>query len=568
MARVADRAGAQHASEKAGVAAQHGGRGAPAAKKVEALQRLRAKWQAFMTHESRVRRMTAALAPQPPQPALSSPGDRAFALASDMPFVQPEVISSVNGVLTTTLEVKYGDNMIGSDPVHLRSYNGKLVGPTLAIKPGDTLRITLKNSLPPEPDATDDHNTLHSFSTTNLHTHGLHVSPVGNSDNVLLEIAPGQTQEYEIKVPTDHPAGTFWYHAHHHGSTAANVGSGMSGALIVQGGLDTVAGIAGRVDRVLVLQQIPYYNKDLPAGVIEEEYADQLFGPGDWQALGRFTTVNGVKLPVIQMTPGEIQRWRLIDSGFRERITLQLQLAKADQGTPPSILPLNEIASDGLPLGRIKSSDVVTLWPGYRSDVLVKAPNTPGAEYLLIDLPTAPDESLNGTAEDRKHIARLVIKGDVDPTPGHLPTNDVLKPWRLPSIDPSTVNGQQTATYGILTSSGLQFTIDGKPFSDDNVRSLKLNNVDEWTVTSHNQVGPVSHPFHIHVNPFEVFSILNAQGVETLNEPTWKDTIILNEGWLVKFRTRYIEFTGKFVQHCHILDHEDQGMMQLIEIVP
>jgi FtsP/CotA-like multicopper oxidase with cupredoxin domain len=200
--------------------------------------------------------------------------------------------------------------------------------------------------------------------------------------------------------------------------------------------------------------------------------------------------------------------------------------------------------------------------------VLVKAPNTPGAEYLLIDLPTSPEDSLNGTAEDRKHIARLVVKGDVDPNPGDLPTNDVLKPWRLPSIEPSTVNGQQTATYGILNSNGLQFTIDGKSFSDDNVRSLKLNNVEEWTVTSHNQVGPVSHPFHIHVNPFEVFSILNAQGVETLTEPIWKDTIILNEGWLVKFRTHYVEFTGKFVQHCHILDHEDQGMMQLIEIVP
>jgi peroxiredoxin len=93
--------------------------------------------------------------------------------------------------------------------------------------------------------------------------------------------------------------------------------------------------------------------------------------------------------------------------------------------------------------------------------------------------------------------------------------------------------------------------------------------VDEWTLRTRNRgiaVNPPSHPHHIHVNPFEVYSITDDKGVEQLKEPVWRDTIITHEGWTVKARTRYETFTGLFVQHCHILDHEDQGMMELVEI--
>jgi len=560
MDRVfAQHAGAKKAAAKSGSHAANGG-GTPS-QKTEARDRLRKNWENFFTIRNRNERLVA----NPADAVTKAPGKRSFAIASTNPFVEPEVIRSKDGKLVTTLEIKYGDNKIGDDPVHLRSYNGKLVGPTLRVKPGDTLYITLKNSLPVEPEGSEEHNTLHSFSTTNLHTHGLHVSPSGNSDNVLLVVKPQETQEYKIEIPKDHPAGTFWYHAHNHGSTAANVGSGMSGALIIEGGLDTVPEISKAKEQIFVLQQIPYYNQGLTAGVIEEEYADKLFSPGDWDTLGRYTTINGIKLPVIQMQPGEIQRWRLVDSGLRERLTLKLELATAGRGRSPSRLPLYEIAADGLALGKIKVNDLLTLWPGYRSDVLIQAPYAPGAEYLLVDEATAADESLNGVPESRKYIARVVITPAEKPM--GFPSESVLKPFRLPSIAPAMVTGHQTASYGIFDPP-LRFTIDGKSFDETNVRPLKLGGVDEWSVTSHNGVGAVSHPFHIHVNPFEIFSITNADGIETLDAPVWKDTIILNEGWTVKFRTKYSDFTGKFVQHCHILDHEDQGMMQIVEIKP
>jgi len=140
------------------------------------------------------------------------------------------------------------------------------------------------------------------------------------------------------------------------------------------------------------------------------------------------------------------------------------------------------------------------------------------------------------------------------------------------------VTGFQAITYGIFLftdpktgKGGVHFTINNRPFDDakENYRQIKLGDTEEWTVISKNDIhiGPVSHPFHIHVNPFEVISIKDGAGNELVKFPYWKDTLALNEGEKVTFRTKYEDFTGRFVQHCHILDHEDQGMMEIIEIV-
>lgn len=157
-------------------------------------------------------------------------------------------------IVTVNLNEIYADSTIFNpakdslwpghmEPLHLRSYGGCKMGPLIAVSPGDTLRVNLMNDLP-----TDDPSCLKNpppglglppgvgcFNTINLHTHGLHVSPTGNSDNVLLNIAPQTKFEYEINIPEDHPAGTFWYHAHRHGSTAVQVTSGAAGILVVRG---------------------------------------------------------------------------------------------------------------------------------------------------------------------------------------------------------------------------------------------------------------------------------------------------------------------------------------------
>jgi len=184
------------------------------------------------------------------------------------------------------LKIVYTDGKIYNpatqsyDHVHLRSYNGTdvspdtpYVAPTIEAAPGDTVRVELDNQLPADPTCSAQHmamNTPHCFNGTNLHAHGLWVSPTGNSDNVLLTINPGTQFGYEYNIPRDHPAGTFWYHTHRHGSTALQVSSGMAGALIIRGhrmpsptangDLETLLYQGGKPipEQVLLFQQIQY----------------------------------------------------------------------------------------------------------------------------------------------------------------------------------------------------------------------------------------------------------------------------------------------------------------------
>ena len=165
------------------------------------------------------------------------------------PFADPSELQPVKipGGVSVTLNVNYAtlhayNLQTGkTDTLHLRTYNGMPVGPTIRIEPGATLDMMLNNQLPKDPppckpdEPMHDHNTPNCFNFTNMHTHGLHVSPKGNSDNVLLVVKPGESQPYKFVLPANHPAGTFWYHSHRHGSTALQVSSGMEGALIVDG---------------------------------------------------------------------------------------------------------------------------------------------------------------------------------------------------------------------------------------------------------------------------------------------------------------------------------------------
>jgi FtsP/CotA-like multicopper oxidase with cupredoxin domain len=515
----------------------------------QAAERLRRAWSEFIVERKRdeaAGRSPSLVAQARPDLA---PQKLELAIRSETTFIQPDVITSNNGELSATLKVEYAKNRIGGDPVWLRNYNGKLVGPTLVAKPGDTLLIKFQNRLPPEPPLPPAHNVFHGWNTTNLHTHGLHVSPAGNSDNVLLELAPGQDFGFEIKIPSDHPPGTFWYHAHKHGAVAAQVSSGISGALIRDAG-----------QRIFVFQQVPYIvEPKTGVGVVELEYADKEFGPGTWDALGRYTTINGVVLPVIDIAPGAVERWRFVHSGVRETILAKVMKLAAGGILTPGF-PLHEIAVDGLALGKIVPRPQVELEPGYRSDVLVKAPDTPG-EYVLVDEAIGANKALLNAPEPRKFLARIRVRG-----PRHdmrLPESAELKPLKpLKSITDGELTGTQTTVYNIETSPTLRFTIDGREYDPTFARKLTLGRVEEWTIRGF----VANHPFHIHVNPFEVISIKDKDGVETLEEPLWRDTILMPSGGTVKFRTRYQVYIGRFVQHCHILDHEDLGMMELVEI--
>src|SRR5262249_5173608 len=259
------------------------------------------------------------------------------------------------------------------DSLKLRSYNGCLTGPVVEVLPGQTVRWTLNNKLGETnagPCPGETHTQPNCFNTTNLHTHGLHVSPAGNGDNVFINLQPGNTFEYEHNIPADHPAGTFWYHAHRHGSTAIQVGSSMAGALIVRGRRTIQQKRAGRAlvadidtilrartgrslqERILVFQQISYgcfdpkdpgapFSKrpdgswNCPKDFIGEvrDY-EQIGGPGAWDASRRFTSINGEVLPRLGRDPatgvgepvyaGDIMRWRMVHGGVRDAVPMQI----------------------------------------------------------------------------------------------------------------------------------------------------------------------------------------------------------------------------------------------------
>lgn len=544
-------------------------------------------------------------------------------------FYEPPVIRPTNAAAPYELVVQYSaGKKIAGCAVELRSYNGGLVGPTIRAKPGDTLYIRLTNRLPANvthehPQGTPGHGHSFSFNITNLHTHGLHTSPSGDSDNVFLEIYPEEfrgdpkgTQLYRIHIHDKHPAGTFWYHAHLHGSTAIQVSSGMAAALIIEGGedakggLDSVPEIQAAEQKVLVLQQIRFG----PDGKIEDfEKAIPL------RRWSRNITVNGVFVPTIRMRPGEVQRWRIVHSGVEDNISLSLDGHQ-----------LHEIATDGLALGRRVSWPAIdpseedtrslVLGPGYRTEVLVKAAPLAAGQtsqvYFLRDekLPAAlslqsataatrmtrskasfsASEALAAIAElgdkPQQTIARILVEGE--PRVISLPSSEALGD-RVPSDLTPIGDHELTDTPQPVRFDGVsvrscsadgdcskvcqeedpdpeckpRFTLNERVFmASDPPRMLKLGQASEWTL---NGDGRFPHPFHIHVNPFQVEREEPGPDGKMRWAKVWKDTINLRSGENprpVVLRSRYKTFEGDFVIHCHILGHEDMGMMQRVRI--
>ena len=359
--------------------------------------------------------------------------------ASTSPYISPEVQSSDESGVEVELKVAYSEHVIPADPasrllkdqrVKLRSFNGRTVGPTIRIRPNQKLSIRLKNELPLiDPiDGCDfvpptGMNDPHGWNCTNLHTHGLHISPEGHADNVFRTVPPGKNamERYEYQLPRDHVSGTFWYHAHKHGSVALQLTTGMAGALIVEGtGLDLVPEIHDAVERVMVLQQLKFTPKP---GVTVTSTPQNVY-TNDTSAVS-ISLINGQLHPVLRVAPGSVERWRFIHAGLNS--TLKLAVLKDSEQliqNPASrvYLPLREIAVDGIPRGKLvewskpANNDYPVMYPGYRWDVLFKAPYEPGT-YFLVNAPLSATHQLRSgdPATPLQFLARIEVKGATRP---------------------------------------------------------------------------------------------------------------------------------------------------------
>jgi suppressor of ftsI len=423
-------------------------------------------------------------------------------------------------VVRYTLTADEQKLQIGNRKVTGKAYNGSYVGPTLRLRPGDTLDLTLINRLA-EP--------------TNLHFHGMHVSPTGLSDNIFRMIGAGQTARYVVKLPLDIDPGLYWYHPHHHTNSEEQVFSGLSGLIIVEGLPALLPPHLRNIpDKTFALKDFQDHN-----GVIPSTDTDiKIDAPTN-------RTVNGQFNPRINIRPGETQLWRFANIGADVYYDLQLQGHK-----------FHVVAQDANPVWTVWAADHLLMPPGSRFEVLVQ-----GAKAGSYTLKTrAYDTGPVGSQFPEANLATVVSAGKPR-RPAALPAGLVPKTLRWGYLDDQPIARQRTTTFS-ENPQGTVFYIDNKQFNPNRVDvAPKLGTTEQWTV--HN-TGNEEHPFHIHQDDFQVMSI-NGRPYNTNGQ---QDTVNLpRSGGQVVIRDLFHDFTGRFPYHCHILKHEDKGMMLVVDVV-
>jgi suppressor of ftsI len=464
-------------------------------------------------------------------------------------LIEPEVRASRDGLLDTKLELSVMPVRVADKTPIMAVYEGSLPAPTLRVRPGDRLRINLVNKLNALPDGLPENSPLICSTTnatghtlgehgttcdTNLHVHGLHVSPSDNSDNIFLTVKAGDSFQYEYQIPPNHPSGLYWYHPHLHGTVTNQVFAGLAGPIIVEGDIDALPGIAGVPERLLVLQATQLY----PDGSSVQSITDVPGPPtnGTAQQKSYLRLVNGQLNPTMTIRPGETQRWRILNATTNVTYLLQLDGHQ-----------LHQIAKDGRTLNDTWTRDKIVLSPGERAEVLIQA--GPAGTYAFRTLPIA----VGITTQKDPTLATLVVDGDAM-TPQPLPTT--LLP--LEDLSTAAIDQRREITFQFSPPIGPPnaiFWIDHQVFDgnrDDQV--VRLNTTEEWVIRNSSSTW---HPFHIHINHYQVVAV-NGQPVPVRYS---EDTTGVPPFGEITMRTRYLDFPGRWVYHCHILLHEDNGMM-------
>ncbi|MFD7904371.1 multicopper oxidase family protein [Kitasatospora sp. NPDC059747] len=488
----------------------------------------------------------AAVPPPPPSTAEQEKGMRA-----GMPFQDPATVDATGSAspdLTLTLDAARSRFDVSGREVHGASYTGSFVAPTVRVAPGSTVTVHLVNHLP---------------VATNLHFHGLHVSPEGQSDDPFLCVAPGGSTTYRLEIPADHAQGTFWYHSHAMG-TSCPMADGMAGhdAGFAPGDVENqiFAGLSGALivgdDRTLLpagLRDVTAHTvvlKDaqLDAGghILQGTAADPLQSGNPTVRL-----VNGRLRPVLPMRPDETQLWRLVNAGADIFYRLRLDGRR-----------FTVVGEDGTPVAAITTADELLLPPGKRYDVLVTASGTPGRTVLRT---AAYSNGPQGDAYPDVPLATVAVTG----RPAHrLPEPTGALPTAPADLAIAPVARRRTLDLS-ESADGNTFYIDGQQFAMD--RSVfdtpaRLGTVEEWTIVNHSGE---DHPFHLHTTAFQVLSVDGAAQPYTHRQ----DTVPVPHAvdgvpGRVVIRVAFEDYPGRWMFHCHIGAHEDHGMMSYIDVVP
>ena len=468
------------------------------------------------------------------QCARAVPSDDTPAISGPIQF---QKYASKNGLLSLDLEAKAQAVQLGSRTANLLAYNGKVPGPLLEAKPGDKVQIRFANQL---------------NQPTNIHYHGLHIPPTGSGDNVFLELSPGQSHTYEYQIPENHPAGTFWYHPHKHGLVAEQLFGGLAGLFIIRGELDEIPEVKAAKEEFIVLKD---FALDDNGNIADTGHMAAMTGRA-----GGLLTASGQINPAMTISKGGLLRLRLLNASPSRFFRLSLEEHS-----------MHLIATDGGAIASpIELSDVV-LAPGERIEVLVQG-NQASGDYRLINQPFNPAQggmmggmmNRNQNSNRAETVATLTYDGESDEMP--IPRQLVaVEPLPEPQTTRQfTLNhgmgGDGSMMGGGMMGGGMVFMINGKAYDHSRVDTqVMLDTVEDWEVTN---TGSMAHPFHIHTNKFQVIS----QNGQPTPYPAWKDVVSISPGETVRIRMAFRDYTGKTVYHCHVLDHEDRGMMGILEI--
>lgn len=448
-------------------------------------------------------------------------------------YSEPRVIASRHHVLRVTFKPHEGSAIINGQRVFgTRTFTGSYPGPTLKLRPGDTIRMRFVNKLDEK---------------TNLHFHGFRVSPSGLADNVLRTIAPavtsrvtrpGHAARIVVHIPKNHEKGLFWYHPHFHGNVDGQVYPGLAGMIIVGNVLANLPKLRHIKQRVMALQSVQLDGNQL-VNINNVSSVD-----------AESTLVNGHYQPTLRIRPGELQLWRI--ANISNDFWYKLRLGGRKMWV---------ISEDGNPVGSVYGDATLLLPPGKRFEFLVRGP-----KHGTYKLQSIPFDQGFATFPRRTQLT-LVSKG---PQAKRLRIPRVASPAQAKiqrSLLRSGVARRRELTFSIkkpFPKNFQAFLINNKLFNIHRVdEKVDLNATEEWLLRN---TSSEDHPFHIHTNDFLVEKV-NGHKVAMHG---FQDVVRIpreehGKPGTVLIRMRFRTFTGKAVFHCHILFHEDNAMMGIIQ---
>src|SRR6266699_4887227 len=438
---------------------------------------------------------------------------------------------------------------VASDGKNSFYYNGQPNAPTLRLAPGDQLKITYVNDLPDKPH--ESCAMASCMDMTNLHFHGLTVSPDAPQDDVLDMIAaPGRSLSYTVQIPKDHPPGLYWYHTHPHGESHRQVLDGMSGALVIEGMESYFPPLAGLPERVLVVRGRSIGNDPVSADLKHRvELSSDICG-AEPETPEEIFTLNGWVRPQIEIATGERQFWRLVNASADRYLDLQLE------GQTFEI-----VAMDGMPIAlhdlnhRTRSADHVLLPPAGRLEAIVTGPAADTPRRLVSRcVDTGPDGDPNPA----------MVLADIVPQPAAKSLSKVSESSRKPDLKTLDLAAEEKVPPRFIvtfTEDKKGFYINGDKFTPDAAPMVraKIGTLQHWRIV--NATGEL-HPMHIH----QVHFLPYAENDRPIAEPVWLDTVNVPYRGSVDVIMDFTDpvIKGMSVFHCHLLNHEDKGMMAKI----